>query len=34
MTNKYLPFIIYTIGSLCFVAGSLIAMYQIWRGEK
>jgi len=29
---KYLPLILYSIGSLCFLAGSLVTMYQIWRG--
>ena len=33
MLNKYLPFVLYTIGSLFFVAGSLVAMYQMWRGK-
>jgi len=28
---KYLPFILYSIGSLCFLAGSILTMIQIAR---
>lgn len=29
---KYAPFILYVAGSLFFVAGSLLSMWQLWRG--
>lgn len=31
--SAYLPYIFYLAGSVCFVVGTLIAMYQIWSGS-
>lgn len=29
---RYVPFILYTIGTLFFFAGSVLAMWQLYRG--
>lgn len=28
--SAYLPFVFYGLGSLCFLIGTLVAMWQIW----
>lgn len=33
MNPKYLAYLFYGIGSLCFLIGTLIAIYQIWKQD-
>ena len=31
--HRAIPFLWYMAGSLCFVMGSAITLYRIWKGE-